>query len=148
MAVTSYDPFALMHQLQREAGRLFDSRFSGRRARPAAATPGEWVPLVDIQEQENQYVINADVPGVDPQDIEVSMENNVLSLRGTRSVEAAAENGVFKRHERPGGGFHRRFIMPETADAEGITAHGKNGVLQVVIPKRHKAQARRIQVEG
>lgn len=148
MSVTSYDPFSLMHQLQREAGRLFDSRFSGRRERPAAAVSGEWLPLVDIQEEENQYVINADVPGVDPQDIEVSMEKNVLSLRGTRRVQPAAENGVFKRRERPGGGFHRRFVMPETADAEGITAHGKNGVLQVVIPKRQKAQTRRIQVEG
>jgi HSP20 family protein len=69
-------------------------------------------------------------------------------LSGTRSVQPAAENGVFKRRERSAGGFHRRFVMPETADAEGITAHGKNGVLRVVIPKRRKAQARRIQVEG
>lgn len=147
MAVISYDPFALMHQLQREAGRLFDSRLGGRRERVAAAA-GDWVPLVDIQEEENQYVINADVPGVDPADIEVSMERNVLCLRGTRSAQPAAENAVFKRRERSGGGFHRRFVMPETADAEGITAHGKNGVLRVVIPKRQKAQARRIQVEG
>jgi len=148
MAAASYDPFALMNQFQHEVNRLFGSRSANRHGERDAATSGEWQPPVDIQEETDQYVINADVPGVDPKDIEVTMEKGILTLRGTRAAQVAADNNTFTRRERPAGGFARRFVMPDSADAEGITAHGKNGVLQVVIPKRQKAHARRIQVEG
>ena len=148
MALSTYEPFTLMNQLHKEVSRMFDSRLGGGRGEQSAAVSADWVPLVDIQEESGQYVINADVPGVDPKDIEVTMEKGVLTLRGTRAAQSAAEKNGFKRRERPAGSFYRRFVMPDTADAEGITAQGKNGVLQVVIPKRQKAQPRRIQVEG
>lgn len=148
MALSTYVPFTLMNQLHNEVNRLFDSRLGDGRGQQNAALSGDWVPPVDIQEEPGQYVINADVPGVDPKDIEVTMEKGVLTLRGTRAAQAAAAKNGFKRRERPAGSFYRRFVMPDTADAEGITAQGKNGVLQVVIPKRQKAQPRRIQVEG
>lgn len=148
MTVAAYDPFVLMKQLQHEVERLFDPRLSKRRAGQNAAATGDWLPPVDIREEAGQYVINADVPGVDPKDIEVTMEKGILTLRGTRAVQPAADKNGFKRRERPAGSFYRRFVMPDTADAEGITAQGKNGVLQVIIPKRQKAQARRIQVDG
>ena len=148
MALTAYDPFTLMNQLQNEVSRRFDARSGGGRGGQSSATAGDWVPPVDIREEPGQYVINADVPGVDPKEIEITLEKGVLTLRGTRAAQTAAEQNGFKRRERPVGSFYRRFVMPDTADAEGITAQGKNGVLQVVIPKRQKAQARRIQVEG
>jgi HSP20 family protein len=148
MAAASYDPFALMNQFQHEVNRLFRSRSANRRGEPGAAASGEWQPPVDIQEETGQYVIDVDVPGVDPKDIEVTMEKGILTLRGTRAAPVAADINAFARRERPAGSFSRRFVMPDSADAEGITAHGKNGVLQVVIPKRQKARARRIQVEG
>jgi HSP20 family protein len=148
MAVAAYDPFSLVNQLQHEVNRLFNSRAGSRRGEHGNAATADWVPPVDIREETGQYVINADVPGVDPKDIEVTLEKGILTLRGTRAVQTVSEQNAFKRRERPAGGFHRRFVMPDTADAEGITAHGKNGVLQVIIPKRQKAQARRIQVEG
>jgi HSP20 family protein len=148
MAVASYDPFALMNQFQREMNRLFGSRSGNRHHERGAAASGDWLPLVDIEEEAGQYVINADVPGVDPKDIEVTMEKGILTLRGTRAAQVTADKNAFTRRERPAGSFYRRFVMPDTADAEGITAQGKNGVLQVIIPKRQQAQARRIQVEG
>jgi HSP20 family protein len=144
MALTAYDPFTLMNQLQDEVSRMFDTRAGNERGGQGAY----WVPPVDIREEPGQFVINADLPGVDPKEIEITMEKGVLSLRGARPADAAADKNGFKRRERPAGSFYRRFVMPESADAEGITAQGKNGVLQVVIPKRQKAQARRIQVEG
>jgi len=147
MAVASYDPFTVMNQFQRDVNRLFRGRSYNRRIGESAAAPTDWVPPADVQEENGQYVISMDVPGVDVKDIEVTMEKGVLSLSGTRSTGETDKN-AYKRRERPSGGFQRRFIMPDDSDAEGITAHGKNGVLQVIIPKRQKAQPRRIEVAG
>lgn len=148
MAMAAYDAFSLMNQLQREVNRLFDAPASTQRRRRTAAVSGNWFPSVDIQEEAGQYVINADLPGVDPKDIEVTMEKGVLTLRGRRDVQGVAENPDFKRRERPTGSFRRDFVMPGDADAEGISALAKNGVVQVLIPKRRKAQAHRIPVDG
>ena len=148
MAVAAYEPFVLMNQLQNEVNRLFATRVAKRRAEPSSAANAEWVPAVDIREESDQYVITADLPGVDPKEIEVTMEKGVLSLRGKRTPQTALEDKALARCERPAGSFHRSFVMPESADGAGITAQGKNGVLQVLIPKRQKPQARRIQVEG
>ena len=148
MALTTYDPFALVDQLQKEMNRLFDARMGeGRGNETSAAVTSDWVPLVDVQEEPDRYVIYSDVPGVDPKDVEITMENGVLTLRGNREQQNG-QNGGYKRRERPVGAFYRRFVLPDTADAEAITAAGKNGVLQITIPKRPKAQARRIQIDG
>lgn len=148
MALTTYDPFALVNQLQKEMNRLFDSRAGdGRGNETSAAVTSDWVPLIDIQEEPDRYLIYADVPGVEPREVEITMENGVLTLRGHREQNTVQGEG-YKRRERPAGAFYRRFVLPDTADAEGITAHGKQGVLQIVIPKRPKAVARRIQVEA
>ena len=148
MALTTYDPFALVDQLQKEMNRLFDARMGeGRGNETSAAVTSDWVPLVDVQEEPDRYVIYSDVPGVDPKDVEITMENGVLTLRGNREQQNG-QNGGYKRRERPAGAFYRRFVLPDTADAEAITAAGKNGVLQITIPKRPKAQARRIQIDG
>ncbi|HHM05164.1 MAG TPA: Hsp20/alpha crystallin family protein [Gammaproteobacteria bacterium] len=143
MAYSSYDPFSLMEQLQQEVNRLFDARQPEARAQGVAVT-SDWVPLVDIREKDEAFVISADIPGVDPSQVEITMENGVLAIRGNREESG---NG-FKRRERPMGSFYRRFVLPDTADAEGVTAQGKNGVLEINIPKRRQAQARRIKVES
>lgn len=149
MALTTYDPFAVVDQLQREMNRLFETRMGeGRGSETSAAVTSDWVPLVDVQEEPERYVIYADIPGVDPQHVEITMENGVLALRGSRESQSAQVGNGYKRRERPAGTFYRRFVLPDTADAEGIKAHGKNGVLEIVIPKRPKAVARRIRVDA
>ena len=148
MALAVNDPFRLMNQFQREVTRLFDGRAVPRHTQSADIKRGEWVPPVDIQEQVDQYIINADLPGVDSKDIEVTMEKGILTLRGTRTIQNGKQKDTFSCRERPTGSFYRRFVLPETVDTEHITAQGKNGVLQVIIPKRQKAEARRINVEG
>ena len=148
MGVASYDPFAVMDQFQRDVNRLFRGRSHHRRGGQSATASSDWVPLADVREEDGQYVISMDVPGVDAKDIEVTMEKDVLSLRGTRGLPSVPDNNGYARRERPSGSFERRFVLPDGADAEGITAQGKNGVLQVVIPKRQKPRPRRIQVEG
>jgi HSP20 family protein len=107
-----------------------------------------WRPAVDIKEEDNRFVIYADLPGVDPKDIEITMEQGVLTLKGKRFEETKEEREGYKRVERVSGNFYRRFSLPETADAERIEAEGKNGVLQITLPKHEKVQARKITVKG
>lgn len=108
----------------------------------------DWLPAVDIREEEEQFVLHADVPGVDPEAIEVTMENGVLTIRGERSEKTCDENSGYSRTERINGQFARRFSLPETSNSDEIAANAKNGVLRIVIPKQVKAQARRITVDA
>jgi HSP20 family protein len=107
---------------------------------------GQWSPRVDIRENAERFLIQADLPGVDVQAIEIQMERNVLSLRGERVARAVEEGESVARAERRHGTFERRFVLPETVDAEGIVAEGRDGVLEIRIPKKAQAGARRIQV--
>jgi HSP20 family protein len=107
----------------------------------------QWAPRVDIKEEDKRFVIYADIPGVDPANIEVSMEKGILSLKGERTVENREQNGRFTRLERSHGVFHRRFALPDSADPDGITASGRHGVLEIVIPKRAETTPRRIAIQ-
>ncbi|MFP5345144.1 MAG: Hsp20/alpha crystallin family protein [Gammaproteobacteria bacterium] len=147
MAIVRYEPWSALTRLHNEINRMFDSRLfpAGGDDAPSVAT-SDWTPLVDIKEENDRFVIFADVPGVDPKDIEVTMENGVLTLKGERAFENADERDGYRRVERARGTFYRRFSMPDTADSERISATGKNGVLEIVIPKHERVQPRKIQV--
>jgi HSP20 family protein len=127
--------------------QIFD-RFLSNADNPdeSAVVTSQWVPRVDIKEEADRFVILADLPGVDPQHVEVLMDKGILSIKGERSSDAVEQSERFSRIERRYGSFHRRFALPDTADAEGISATGHNGVLEVVIPKRPESTPRRIQV--
>jgi HSP20 family protein len=112
----------------------------------SSVVTSQWMPLVDIREEGDKFVLYADIPGVDPQDIEVQMDKGMLTIKGERSAEATSETERYSRVERLHGSFHRRFALPDSADPEGITASGSNGVLRIVIPKRPESTPRRIQV--
>jgi len=105
-----------------------------------------WTPRVDIKEEADRFVIYADLPGIDPQDVEVLMDKGILSIKGERRSEVAEENERFSRVERRYGSFHRRFALPDSADPDGVAASGHNGVLEIAIPKRPETTPRRIQV--
>ncbi|HSC46834.1 MAG TPA: Hsp20/alpha crystallin family protein [Gammaproteobacteria bacterium] len=146
MNVIRYEPWTAMDQLM---NHLFDGRrlaLAGETA--AASAPGiAWTPTVDIKEEAGRYVIHADVPGVDPKDIEVTLDEGVLTLSGERKSESRTEEDGWKRVERVSGQFLRRFTLPETVDAEGVSARGANGVLEIVIPKQAKVQPKKIEVK-
>ncbi len=114
----------------------------------ATAAAGHWAPRVDIREDDMQFVILADIPGVDPAQIEVSMDKGVLSIKGDRIAETVEPLGRFTRVERARGGFHRQFALPDSADAEAIVANGKLGVLEIVIPKKALMTSRRITINA
>jgi HSP20 family protein len=106
------------------------------------------VPAVDIVEEKSRFVLRADVPGVNPKDVDVSMDNGILSVSGQRLAIDPGEDAGVQRLERATGRFLRRFTLPETADAEAIAAKYANGILEVTIPKSPEIQARRITVEA
>jgi len=134
-----------------EFKQLFDSVWDRREADDSAVVTAQWVPRVDIKEEANRFVIYADLPGIDPAQIEVQMDKGILSIKGERTLPAQQEGEVregerFSRVERQHGSFHRRFALPDSADADGIKASGHNGVLEISIPKRPETTPRRIQI--
>ena len=147
MNLIRYEPWGFVNQLHGEINRLFDRGYSGQ-DRESGLTASDWIPAVDIKEEDNRFLIHADVPGVDPKDIEITMEDGILTLKGERKSETREERDGYRRVERVSGQFFRRFTLPDTADAEGVTAKGSNGVLEISIPKQPKAQPRRITVKA
>ncbi len=109
---------------------------------------GTWAPAVDIKEEKGQFIVTADIPGVDIADIHISLENNVLTIQGKRGFEKTENPEAYSRIERIQGQFYRRFSLPQSADEAKIDASYKNGVLQVVIPKKETAKGMRIEVRS
>jgi len=146
MLMTRYEPWSGMRQLREEMNRAFGQALDGSDDDSNVVT-SRWMPAVDIKEEGERFVICADVPGVDPKNIDVTMENGMLTIKGERKLETKEEgdNG-YRRVERLHGSFYRRFSLPDTADADKISAKGKNGVLEVVIPKKEAVQPKRITV--
>lgn len=123
---------------------LFDQAFG--LFDPSSLATSAWAPRVDIHETEDAFLIHADLPGLDPKDIDIHMEDGVLTIKGERQVEQRQQTARGVRVERQHGQFHRRFGLPDSADAEGIQATCKNGVLEVSIPKKPETKPRRIEV--
>lgn len=143
MALVRYNPWGVT-QLQDEINRLFRNM---DHADSSGVTAG-WVPAVDIREFGDRYHMFVDLPGVDPQGVEITLDNGVLTITGERALPEAPEGDqtVSHRSERGYGRFHRRFILPDTVDAENVQAVDRHGVLEVTIPKQAKAQPKRIEV--
>jgi HSP20 family protein len=139
-----YEPWNLLDQMRREMDRALDTRT----AEGSSVATSDWVPAVDIKEEKDSFVIVADIPGVDPNDIEVHMENGMLTIKGEKESEKKEEREGYKRVERSFGSFYRRFSLPDTADAEKITAKSNNGVLEVRIAKQEQVQPRKISVNN
>ncbi|MDX1518976.1 MAG: Hsp20/alpha crystallin family protein [Gammaproteobacteria bacterium] len=152
MALTRYEPWSLLDRLQREMNGmgLYENLFGERTDTDNSnIATSHWRPAVDIREEDDRFVIHADLPGVDPKDIEITMDNGVLSLKGERSVEKNEEDSKgYTRIERAHGTFYRRFSLPDTADADRIEAKGKNGVLEITLPKLEQKQPKRITVKS
>lgn len=145
MTLVRYQPWNSMEQLRREMERLFEGHTSAEEGSSIATS--DWVPAVDIQENDKEFLIHADIPGVDPDDIDVHMEDGMLTIKGERESESKEEKEGYKRIERQRGSFYRRFSLPDTANADKISAKSKHGVLEITIPKQEKSQPRKIEVK-
>ncbi len=143
-----YKPWNQFDQLRNELSQFFNTgRDLDVESAASNVVTSDWVPAVDIKETKNEFILHADIPGVDPKDIDVHMEDGLLTIKGQRETEKTDEKDGYTRVERSYGSFYRRFSMPDTADADKINAKASNGVLKITIPKQEKALARKIKVE-
>jgi HSP20 family protein len=145
--VVRQNPWNLMPRLQDEINRLFGT-MNENDSSSATAT---WVPPVDILEYSDRFELYVDLPGVDPSKVELTLEDGVLTLSGQRADEIGEGRSnelQYRRTESSHGRFYRRFVLPDTADSQGVNATGKSGVLTVTIAKHAKAMPRRIQISG
>lgn len=145
MSVMRYEPWVLMGRLQRDLDRLLNTGGTGSEENQTVA---DWVPPVDIREEASQFVLHADLPGLEPKDIEITLEKGELTIRGRRTLASRDEKNGFRRVERVSGEFYRRFTLPDTADSQAVKARFSNGVLEVAIPKQAQVLPRRINVEA
>ncbi|MCB1801423.1 MAG: Hsp20/alpha crystallin family protein [Gammaproteobacteria bacterium] len=144
MNMIRHEPWSLLEQMRREMAQAMESRAS----EGSSVATSDWVPAVDIKEEKDNFLIVADIPGVDPKDIEVHMENGILTIKGEKETEKKEDRDGYKRVERSFGSFYRRFSLPDSADPEKITAKSNHGVLEVRIAKHEKVQPRKIAVNS
>lgn len=146
MNIIKYDPFRELRGLHDEMSRLFSG--VGPSMQGDEFARGAWSPNVDIFEDSDKLIVEAELPGMDRDDFEVNVENNVLTLKGERKFEKKTEGDNYHRVERAYGAFTRQFTLPQSVTAEGATADFENGVLRVALPKREETKARKIEITG
>jgi HSP20 family protein len=147
MSIVRYDPFRDLRSLQDEVNRLFSTNLS-RTFGDEGMARGAWNPSVDIYENKDNIVLEAELPGMKREDFDLSIENNVITLRGERRFEKQDDGDNFHRVERSYGSFARSFTLPQTVQTDEVAAEYRNGVLRVTMPKREEVKARRIEVAG
>ena len=148
MTLVRWQPFHNLVSIQDRMNRIFDDAFRGHRADSEDdwALGGNWAPAVDIFENDGNIVLKAELPGVDPKDVDIRVENNVLSLRGERKFENETKREDYHRVERAYGSFSRSFTLPNAVDTEKIKADYKDGVLNVTLPQKEEAKPKQISI--
>jgi HSP20 family protein len=147
--LTRWNPARESANLQRRMERLFDEMVGQGlwRTGDEQSLRGAWVPAINILEKDDSMQITADLPGLNPEDVEVTVEQGVLNIRGERKFEEAAEGETFHRVERLYGVFERNFTLPNSIDTEKIEANFNNGVMVLTLPKREESKPRSVKIK-
>jgi HSP20 family protein len=143
-SVTRFEPFRGVGTLQNQINRLFNEAFDRSSEEGNLTT---WAPAVDIYETEHELVVKADLPDVKPEDLDIRVENNILTIHGERKFEKKVNEDKYLRVERAYGSFTRSFSLSNTVKADEIKADYKDGVLTLTIPKREEAKPKQIKVQ-
>ncbi len=134
MAIIRWDPFRDLVSIRDKMNRLFEEAVT-QRGEEKELVASSWAPAVDIYEDESQLVLTADVPGLNEKDVEIKIEDNVLSIQGERKLEKETKEENYHRIERAYGAFYRSFTLPSYVDQDKIKAEHENGVLKITMPK-------------
>ncbi len=138
-------PVGNLFSLHNEMGRIFDDLFATE-DRQHNGNDYDWLPVVDISEEKGGFKIHAELPGISENDIQVSVTDNVLAIKGTKNQETESDTKNYHRVERRYGSFQRSFTLPRSADATDIKADFKDGILELTIPKLEAAQTKEIPI--
>lgn len=147
MNLQRYEPNGFFGRFHNDIERML-AREAREYSNFPASSSARWVPEVDVEETEDAYHVSADVPGMKPEDIDITLEKGVLTLKGERQSEHTADDDGVRHVERRSGSFLRRFSLPETVDAENVDASVEQGVLRVAISKKADSQPQKIEVKG
>jgi HSP20 family protein len=147
MELTRWDPFRDLQSLQDRMNRLFSESVARVTGKPDEVFGGNWAPTVDIYDDDHEFVVKADLPGLEIKDIDLHIQENILTLKGERHMEKEVEKDRYHRIERSYGSFQRSFTLPNIVDPEKVKARFKDGVLEIRIPKLERAKPKQIQVE-
>jgi len=148
MALVRWEPVRELTTLQHEMNRLFSSFFDTPAGGANGGTQGlrRWVPAMDLVETDDHFVLKADLPGLGPDDVNIEVEDNVLTISGERKVEHETEREGFYRVERASGSFRRSLTLPEGVNLEDVAANFDNGVLEIRIPKPEERKPRKVSI--
>jgi len=139
---------SVLTNLQEEINQLFYPFVANSGSDLTDILAGDWSPRIDLKEEDQQFVVQADIPGVRPEDIEVSMDGDVLTIKGHKKTEKEQSSEGYLRVERSTGSFLRQFSLPSSVNADEIKATSKDGVLKLTIPKNNKTKGRKISVQA
>jgi HSP20 family protein len=140
------DPFQTVEKMREGMSRMFDLAFPSFSGRTTGLLEGMWSPAVDLYDTKDQIIVKADLPGMKKEDIEVSIHENTLILKGEKKNEMEKKEEDYVRTERFYGSFHRSFTLPSPVDVSQVKASYKNGVLEVLLPKKEEAKPKQINV--
>ena len=146
-ALTSWNPLRELGSLENRLDRLFGLTSPSRNGEKEAMTVSQWTPLVDIIEDNNEYLVKAELPELKKEEVKVNVENGELTISGERKSEKEEKGKKFHRNERSYGSFLRSFTLPESVNADKVSAEFKDGVLSVHLPKDEKAKPKSIEVK-
>ncbi|HTA25123.1 MAG TPA: Hsp20/alpha crystallin family protein [Terriglobales bacterium] len=142
--ITRWEPFREFSTLQDRLNRLFQQSVS--EGREEALTASSFAPAVDVYEDDHQVTLKIEVPGIDEKDIDVRLENNTLTVHGERKLEKEEKEENYRRVERQYGSFTRSFTLPQTVDAQGVSAQYDKGVLKIKLNKKAEAKPKQIKI--
>lgn len=141
-------PLHTFMNMQEEMDRVMDRMFKDFIMVENPKMQGTWNPAVDIYEDNEKFVLKAELPGMEQQDIQISLENNTISIKGDRKVEMPPKEGHYHKLERMSGNFFRSFNLPSNINNEKVSAHFKNGVLEIELPKVEEKQSKSITIQA
>jgi len=148
MAIVRWlDPFRDLSAIQERMNQIFEDALARSRGREEGLRTGMWTPAVDIYENNDSVVVKAELPGVERDQISVEVKDGILTLRGERKFEKEVKEESYHRIERSYGNFQRSFSLPVSVEQDEVTARFKDGVLEVILPKKEQARPKQIQVD-
>ncbi len=147
MAITRWDPFRDLISLQERMNKLFEESLSRSGTFEEGLSAGAWSPSADIYETQDKIVIKLDLPGLSQEEIELKIEDNTLVIRGERALDKETKREDYHRIERAYGAFSRSFTLPNTVDTDTIKASHRNGVLEIILPKKEETKPKKIKIE-